>query len=344
MKTPSGELTVVCAADDAFALPLAVTVRSALEKLDPSRRLQLYILDGGITDASKQRLLASWSLRDVSVRWIKPDPTLIDDLQISRHVNLITYYRLLMPWVLPAELDRVIFLDADLLVRRDLAALWDSNLQGNACLAVPDTAAPYINARSALPNYDRCHRFLASSEPIPNYRDLGLSPTGKYFNAGVLVVDLKQWRELDVTTAALRCLRQHSHHVLWWDQYALNVVLAGHWKELDARWNQGVHAYTFPIADESPLAADVFDALRRDPWIVHFTSQKKPWHYFCRHPFRSDYLAAIDRTDWRGWRPQFPQRDGVRQWWQHHISPLRHAVKVGVVRAKRLSSSKREAA
>jgi len=344
MTTASGDLTVVCAADDAFAMPLAVTVRSALEKLDSTRRLQLYILDGGITDASKQRLLASWNLRDVSVHWLRPDPSLVNDLYISRHVNFITYYRLLMPWVLPSEVERVIFLDADLLVRRNLAELWDHDQQGAACLAAADTGAPYIDAQVALRNYDRCHRFLVASQPVPNYRELGLSPTGKYFNAGVLVVDIKEWRKLDVTTAALRCLRQHSQHVQWWDQYALNVVLAGRWKELDARWNQGVHAYTFPTAGESPLEPEVYSALRRDPWIVHFTSQKKPWHYFCRHPFRREYLAAIDRTDWRGWRPEFPERDGMRQWWQHQIAPLRHAVKVGVVRAKRLTRSRRTAA
>ena len=338
------DITVVCAADDAFALPLAVTIRSALEKLHPARRLRLFVLDGGISDISRRRLLDTWSLRDIEVHWITPDPAIVDDLHISRHVNLITYYRLLMPWVLPQAVNRVIFLDADLLVRRDLAELWDCDLDGQACLAAPDTAAPYIDARISLPNFDRCHRFLAAAEPVPNYRELGLDPTSAYFNAGVLLVDLKQWRQLEIASAALRCLRQHSQHVRWWDQYALNIVLAGRWKPLDARWNQGVHTYTFPTAAESPLSLEMYQALRRDPWIVHFTSQNKPWHYFCRHPFRREYLAAVDRTAWQGWRPDFPKVDGLRKWWQHQVAPMRHAVKVGVVRMKRLVGSDRRAA
>lgn len=343
MPHASRQLTVVCAADDAFAMPLAVTVRSALERLSPSHQLRLFVLDGGIRDESKHRLLSSWKLRDIEVHWIKPDPALIDDLQISRHVNHVTYYRLLMPWILPQEVSRAIFLDADLLVRRDLAALWDCDQGGAACLAAPDTAAPAIDARISLPNYPRCHRFLAATEPIPNYRELGLEPTAGYFNAGVLVADLSQWRQLDLTTQALQCLRQHSQHVRWWDQYALNVVLSGRWRELDLRWNQGVHAFTFPTASESPFTADAYTTLRDDPWIVHFTSQTKPWHYYCRHPFRSEYLATIDRTAWRGWQPERPREELLRQWWKYRIAPLRHAAKVGIVRFKRLGQSRRAA-
>jgi lipopolysaccharide biosynthesis glycosyltransferase len=337
-------IDVVCAADEAYAMPLAVTVRSALEKLPANRKMRLWVLDGGISEQSKDRLLGSWNIRQVDVHWLRPDLSLIDDLQISRHVNLVTYYRLLMPWVLPETIDRVIFLDADLLVRRDISELWDLDQGSAACLAVPDTAAPCIDARVALPNFDRSHRFLAAVEPVPNYRELGLPPTAKYFNAGVLVVNLQRWRDEQICNQALECLRQHKQHVRWWDQYALNVVLAGKWKELDARWNQGGHAYSFPSWSESPLTADIFRQLRRDPWIVHFTSQHKPWHYFCRHPMLREYLNAIDRTDWSGWRPKYPSEQGLRKWWEFQVAPLRHAVKVGIVRAKRMTGAQKSAA
>jgi lipopolysaccharide biosynthesis glycosyltransferase len=259
-------------------------------------------------------------------------------------VNLVTYFRLLMPWVLPVDVTRAIYLDADLLIRRDLGRLWDQPLEGSACLAAPDTAAPYIDARAGLTNFDRCHRFLAAVEPIPNHRELGLCPTGKYFNAGVLVVDLETWRAERVAERSLACLREHAEHVRWWDQYALNVVLAGQWNELDVRWNQGVQAYTFPTWRESPLERDLFAALRSDPWIVHFTSQDKPWQYFCRHPFRGDYFAEIDRTAWRGWRPGFPPSRGLKQWWKYHVAPARQVVKVAVVRTSRIVRAARRAA
>jgi lipopolysaccharide biosynthesis glycosyltransferase len=160
----------------------------------------------------------------------------------------------------------------------------------------------------------------------------------------VLVVDLERWRTERVAERALACLREQSEHVLWWDQYALNVVLAGQWNELDPRWNQGVNAYNFPTWRESPFEEKAFHALRRDPWIVHFTSHDKPWHYFCRHPFRGEYLAEVDRTTWRGWRPGFPPSRGLKQWWKHQVAPARQAVKVAVVRAKRVVGALKRAA
>lgn len=340
----SEPIDVVCAADDAYALPLAVTIRSALSNLCPTRRMRLFVLDGGISDESKQRLQASWRFRAPEVHWIQPDVEQVDGLQTSRHVNLVTYFRLLMPQVVPTEVRKAIYLDADLLVRRDLARLWDLPLDGALCLAAADTAAPFFDARLAMPNFRKVHRFLAAAEPVPNYRELGLLPTGKYFNAGVLVIDLEAWRSNDIGGRSLACLREHEVNVRWWDQYALNVVLAGAWREIDPRWNQGVHAYSFPTWRESPFEREMFAAMRTEPWIVHFTSQEKPWHYFCRHPFRAAYLAEVDRTVWRGWRPKMPRTGVVKTWWRYRVAPLRHAVKVGVARVGAYRSDYRRAA
>ena len=63
-------------------------------------------------------------------------------------------------------------------------------------------------------------------------RTFGNSDCGReqpYFNAGVMLIDLDAWRREDLVGRMLACLRRHRRDVLWWDQYALNVELAGHW-------------------------------------------------------------------------------------------------------------------
>jgi lipopolysaccharide biosynthesis glycosyltransferase len=132
----------------------------------------------------------------------------------------------------------------------------------------------------------------------------------------------------------LACLRDHRQHVLWWDQYALNVVLAGRWRELEPRWNQGAHLYEYPNWRESPLDREAYHCLKRDPWIVHFCSPSKPWHYFCRHPFASDFRRCLRQTAWRDWSPRRPDHF-VQQWWQYHYQPLRRQWKTHVRAAKR---------
>ena len=294
---------VVLAADDNFAMPLAVTVRSALDNLAPGRKLKLYVLDGGISNTTKDRLLGSWPEGRYHITWLSVDASTLSGLPISGHVNLVSYYRILIPALLPNDLRRVIYLDSDLIVFADLARLWDQDLAGHLCLAVQDCAAPYIDSSAALANYRHCAQYLGSPQPVPNFRELGLSPQAAYFNAGVLLIDLDAWRDADLSRHMLECLEQHKQHVLWWDQYALNVVLAGRWGSLDARWNQGSQVFMYPTPARSPYDQTTYQQLRTNPYIVHFTTRYKPWLPSCRHPFRKQFFEYVDCTAWSGWRP-----------------------------------------
>jgi lipopolysaccharide biosynthesis glycosyltransferase len=308
-------------------MPLGVTIRSAIERLDPCRRMNLFVLDGGLTEDSRARLSKACDDLRVSIEWLHPDVEAIRDLPVSDHISVAAYLRLLMPALLPQDVTRLIYLDADMLVRRDLAELWAESQGTHAVLAVQDMAAPYLDAATSLPGFGRCHRHLAAMTPIPNFRELGLPRDAEYFNSGLLVVDLAQWRRERYAEQVLDCLREHREHVLWWDQYALNVVLAGKWRALDRRWNQGANIYHYPNWQESPWDRQTFTELRESPWIVHFCSPSKPWHYFCRHPFAGEFRRCVSRTGWKDWRPERPD-DFLRLWWRCHYGPLRRQLKL----------------
>jgi lipopolysaccharide biosynthesis glycosyltransferase len=115
--------------------------------------------------------------------------------------------------------------------------------------------------------------------------------------------------------SVFECLETNSKHVLWWDQYALNVELAGKWRPLDVRWNQTAGAFEYPSWRASPLDAVAFEQVRNEPWIVHFCSPTKPWHYVCDHPYRKDFYATLQRTAWRDWSPEKPS-DAIYQRWR----------------------------
>lgn len=321
-KSASREIVVVSGCDDGYAMPLAVTIRSALDRLSPGRRMRLFILDGGLSDENKARLAESWSDPRLTLQWLRPDVDLVRDLPVSDHISIAAYLRLLMPELLPRDVTRVIYMDADMMVRRDLSDLWDEPQGHFAALAVQDLAAPFLDSEYSLSNFKRVNPHLAAAWPVANYRALRLPIDGMYFNSGLLVVDLDQWRREAIAGQVLRCLREHRQHVLWWDQYALNVVLANRWRALDHRWNQGAHIYVYPNAGESPLNAATFARVRRDPWIVHFCSPDKPWHYFCRHPHTADFRRCLRRTAWRSWRPERPE-NLAKAWWDFYYKPIR---------------------
>lgn len=289
-------ISVAVAADDGYAMPLAVTVRSLLDHLTPGRRLTLYLLDGGISDESHRRLLASWDSDRIDLHIVRPDAKRLFDLNVSHHVNHLTYYRILLPELLPASLGKVIYLDSDLLIRRDIGELWDQPLNDSWALAAQDCAAPFFDASIACPNFRDCGPYLAAVRPVENYRALGLKPKSPYLNGGVLVIDLDAWRRQRLTDKMLTCLRDNAKSVLWWDQYALNVALNGQWRSLDRRWNQGAHIFKYGDWHRSPFPKPEYEELTQDPWIVHFTSPIKPWQPLCKHPFQGEYESIVAST------------------------------------------------
>jgi lipopolysaccharide biosynthesis glycosyltransferase len=327
------EIVLATAADEAYAVPLAVTIRSALECLAPNRRIKLFVLDGGLGEKTKARLLWSWIDPRLTVEWIHPDVELLRDLPVSDHISIVAYVRLLMPALLPSSVTRIIYLDSDMLIQRDLAALWDETPTTHPLFAVQEYSAPYLDSPAALEQFAQCQKYLSANYPVANFRELGLSGHGKYFNSGLLVIDLAEWRRKRYAEQVLACLRTHRQHVLWWDQYALNVVFAGAWGELDRRWNQGAHIHVYPNWRESPFDQHTFHTLRTDPWIIHFCSPSKPWHYCSKHPRAADWHRCLRQTDWRNWKPEKPA-DYLSKLWEYYYQPLRSEWKRRVKGAK----------
>ncbi len=295
-------LVLVTGADENYSIGLAVTIRSMLHHLGADRQVQLHVLDGGFTPQTKSKLLKSWQDSRMQVVWHDVDMDELSHLVIAGHLNHSTYLRLLIPSIVSQDVEKVIYLDADLLLRRDLGLLWDEPLGDHSVLAAQETSTPYIDSTVVYAEAPLKYSKLGTCSPIANYRELGMDPHARVFNAGVLVINVAQWRKQNIPQKVYECLETHREHVLFCDQYALNVVLHHQWRELDSRWNQNSHFYTYKTCECSPLDEKTFDELNRDPWICHFTWIHKPWFNECNHPFAGEYVAQMKRTAWSSHR------------------------------------------
>jgi len=302
------EIHVAAASDRRFAMPLAVMVKSMLESLGPNRTIRLHVLDCGISPADQARLLESWRDDRIRVDRYRIDRNRLRALPVMAHLTEAAYARLLIPELLPGDVAKVIYLDADALVRSDVGALWSEPLGGACCLAVQDVSAPWMDCAAAMPNYDRCGPYLGLHPAVPNYRELGFAPDDPYFNSGVLVMDLERCRAEGLSRRAFECLDANRRHVRWADQYALNVALHGRWLPLDLAWNQGAHLLRYPDWKHSPFDLETLSRCRFAPRIVHFTTADKPWVRPEAHPFSREFFEVLDRTAWAGWRPPPPWR------------------------------------
>jgi lipopolysaccharide biosynthesis glycosyltransferase len=188
----------------------------------------------------------------------------------------IMWYRIFLPELLP-EHERVLYLDCDTLVLGDLSPLWTLQWQGTAVAAV----------KNILPQEQ-------SSWPA----ELGVA-TDAYFNSGVLLMNLAFWREYDCASELVAFGRQQSHRLKWPDQDALNVLFKGRWQMLSPQFNAQNGFWFMPNRSEYFSAAQLRIATR-NPVIVHFEgpSLVKPWHVFCKNPYRRLYRQIRASTPW----------------------------------------------
>ncbi len=277
---PGGELLVIaCAADRRYALPLAVMLRSAADNARASTRIEAYVVDDAIDPEDKARVELSIAGR-VTLHWVHEQSADLAGLPIWGRMSATTYRKLTVARWLPPDVSRAIWLDCDVLVLAELEPLWRADLAGRHVMAAPDALVPHLSSRFG----------------VAAHRELGLRPDARYFNAGVLVSDLAAWRRDDVAGRALDYLRRYGQRVYFWDQEALNAVLAGSWGALDTRWN-------WQVTIDRLAAPGRSDHSRAHPWILHFSGNLKPWLYGGSSAHHQAYYRYLDRTAWSGSRP-----------------------------------------
>lgn len=170
--------------------------------------------------------------------------------------SLFTYARLFLGRLLP-EVDRVLYLDSDLLVHADVTQLFSLDLDGRLLAAFTGGETQYTN-------------------DWPFMKGEGIRGETPYFNAGVYLMDLELWRRQDVLTQCLEFGCKHRDAIKGADQTLLNWVVRGNHIPLANHWNQLV-----PPGASLPPDADGQEA------IFHFFGQPKPWDWLGRriHPW-----------------------------------------------------------
>ncbi|WP_249020835.1 glycosyltransferase family 8 protein [Conexibacter sp. S30A1] len=265
-----------------IALGLAVTIYSALANLSDDCRPDLYIIDCGITDEAKRRLarVAAGGRSDVEVHWVDFDPDVLDAIPNRSPFPPVIFARLFMAELIPPSVRRVVYLDADLLVQRDLSSLLLLDLGGS---------------------------------PIAAVRDLGIGSVGAgdqqraYFNSGVLVVDTAAYRQAGIKELALDYAASGGR-ARFPDQDSLNAVVDS-WVELDYSWNLQIGGLAFGLGDawlSRKQLARLYSDLRRGAVVLHFTTGFKPWSRLRTRRGSLRWALWLARSDW------FSQRELAR--------------------------------
>jgi lipopolysaccharide biosynthesis glycosyltransferase len=291
IQNAGDSFVVASAADAGYAIPLAAMLKSALTGLRPGRALSVHVVDMGLTEPDRERVSRICAVHGAALAWHDPSLCRLGRLPLTSRMTMATYARLVLSRLLPADVKKVIWLDSDVLVTGDIERLWMTELADRHLLAVQDPCVPFVSSRYG----------------IRRWRKLGLPEEAKYFNAGVMLIDLDRWRRDEIGEHAGDYLREYGADAMFWDQEGLNAVLCGRWGELDVRWNY-CSGFT---PRERPESA------RLEPWIIHFAGTLKPWLLPAPESGpRALFYRLLDETPWVGWRPRRTPWSVARGWYE----------------------------
>lgn len=262
--------------DEKFVNPCAVTMTSVLEHND-GRQLTFHIVTDGLTSRARQRLSDIAARGGATAEFHEIPESTRAKFRINaqaRRITVASYYRLLLAELLPG-VDRVVYLDSDLVVLGPLDELFTTPLEGYAVGAMREAWAELLH-------YDQRLHYPAADG---------------YFNAGVLVMNLRYWRKHDVQARLRQYYADHPERILHNDQDLLNAVVHAEKKFLPLKYNVQDGYYR-------DLGRDLTDAWCREnvpamlrPVVLHYTN-RKPWEYHCMHPLRHVYLPYMKKAGW----------------------------------------------
>lgn len=265
----SNNVPICFSANDKYVPLLSVTIKSIIEKSKPENNYDICIFMSDINQENQEKLLsltdsiANFKIRFVDVKeyisgykfFIESDPT---NTKFSNEI----YYRVLVPAIMP-EYNKVIFLDADILVLDDIAKLYNNY----------DITDYYLGA---VRDYEGIANCYAKNYHRTKYRIqvLGITNFNNYFNSGVLLMNPSKFNK-DFTAEALLDIAV-SKDWKQFDQDVLNFLCKDATLIVDAKWN-----YLEDITgDYKRLPEELFDEFLESedaPKIVHFAGRRKPW-------------------------------------------------------------------
>ncbi len=264
------KIHVCFSSDNNYVQHLSVAVHSVVASRKSGDELEIHILDGGISEENKTLLYNAVPQECADIHFVAIDEEKFRDAPIQTvqgthsHVTLATYYRLLLPELLP-HVDKVIYLDCDLVCRSSLAELY-----------AQDMGTDWI-------------RGVVDIDEKRHAERLGLE---RYVCAGVLLLNLKAWREEGVQEKCMAFIRDHADVIVLHDQDVLNVVCRDHLSYLDKTWDA-------QACETRQGRLSGFNDIARTANIIHFIGGRKPWHPGCRHPFRKEYFRYLRLTPYR---------------------------------------------
>lgn len=267
-------ISLLAALDENYLPQLHVLLTSVYLN-NPGERVELYLLHSGLSEAGLSALEARCAAYGYGLHPVPVDDALFRDAPVTRQYPKEMYYRLLAGQLLPDTLDRVLYLDPDILVINPLRPLWEAELGGRLFAAAAHTG---------------------KTELANSVNRVRLGSESDYYNSGVLLMDLEACRREIDPEELFRYVAQHGRDLLLPDQDLLNALYSQRILPLDdGIWNYDARNYNTYLLRSG--------GERNLPWvmehtaILHYCGKAKPWKpgYVYRFGVLYQHYAQLTR-------------------------------------------------
>ena len=285
------KINIVFASDNNYAQHTAVAMASVLVNTKVPQKIQFYLIDDEIQQENKEKITKTVQNLGGNIEFIKIKNSKLEDCYVSGELSRASYFRLDIANILGESIEKIIYLDCDLLVYEEIEKMWQLDMGGKPVAAT-------------------CDLGIMASARVRKQKNkfIGLPFDAPYFNAGVLIMDLKKWRDGNYAEAiiALATQNKYPNH----DQDALNKFFMNNWQEIPLRWDviPPVFNLFLKIVTKPDLRKKAIEA-KLNPAIFHYAGGYKPWEYEIHDGFNDKYYEYLKLTEYKDVKmPQFDKR------------------------------------
>lgn len=268
---------IVCNIDNNYVEYCGVMLNSLFDH-NPNEEFAIHAICTNKVSATQKRRISTLCQKEGNtIVYYKVDYSEIKNFPIDSrdHLNLSAYLRLFTPNLLPESVNKVLYLDCDMMVIGSIKELWNIDISDSAVAAVEEREPHDYESPKRL-NYSIEH---------------------SYFNSGVMLLNLEKLRDMDFVNQALSFIMTNQNNIIFHDQDVLNALLHKDKKFISIRWNV-MDFFLYIKPEVQPSRIEDWKESLNSPAIVHFTGPRKPWKYSCDNPFRDTYINYARKNGW----------------------------------------------
>lgn len=255
--TSPNTIHIASAFDKNYITPFYVLLTSVFCN-NPNNKLIIHSIATGISQEEKNKIEEYVQKNRAEIYFYEVDEDYVRKnvvIPIGSYFTVATYYRLFLPLLVKDKTKKLLYIDTDAVVLKDLNELFNTEMGGFVIAATPDS--------------------------FPGIRkDLGLTSEDQYFNAGVLLIDIDKWLKENLQERLINFIVTNPEKIIFVDQDALNAVLIDQWLKIDKKYNYMWMDIPYNVPKREIV---------KDKVIIHYTTAHKPWKFLGTNKLRYIY-------------------------------------------------------